>query len=176
MSKLRLRRPSGAMAIALVALFVALGGTTFAMSSRVSGNSIIKKHSLSGNRLINDSVTGKQVKESTLGKVPSAKLADLATAANALNGVQIVAGPTTANPLTHQDAQTVVCPTGMQAIAGGTANSGGIEEAINDAHITSSGTGTNNAFRLHMNNNSPTVNDTFHVYVVCIHGSVTGTP
>ena len=82
-------RPSGAMAVAITALVVALGGTAAAASHLVSGNSLIKKNSLSGNRLRNGTLTGKQINLTKLGTVPSATSASTAvnatTAANALD-------------------------------------------------------------------------------------------
>ena len=58
----------------MVALVLALCGTTMAgyAAGKASGNSLIKKHSLSGNRLKADSVTGKEVAEGSLGLVPNA--------------------------------------------------------------------------------------------------------
>jgi len=82
-------RPSPAMVIAVLALFVALGGTVYAASS-INGKTIkknslpgnrIKKKTVTGNQIKNDAITGTQVNESTLGKVPSAALADKATLA-----------------------------------------------------------------------------------------------
>ena len=66
---------------ATVALIVALGGTAFArplaqLASLVSGDSIIKKQSLSGNRLRNDTLTGTQINLSKLGTVPNANHAN----------------------------------------------------------------------------------------------------
>jgi hypothetical protein len=49
-----------------------------AASTLVNGDSLIKKHSLSGDRLRNGTITGKEIKLSSLGQVPRAK-----TAANA---------------------------------------------------------------------------------------------
>jgi hypothetical protein len=57
-----------------------------AANSLVNGDTLIKKHSLSGNRLRNHTVTGNQIKLRTLGKVPSAHQADsAASATNATN-------------------------------------------------------------------------------------------
>lgn len=64
------RRLSFANVVAMIALFVALGGSVYA-SNKINGKTI-KKGSEPGNRLKNDSVTGKQVNESTLGTVPNA--------------------------------------------------------------------------------------------------------
>ena len=83
MRRLRSRKPSPAMAVALAALVVALGGTALAgpiaqIARKQSGDKLIKKRSLSGNRLKNHTVTGKQIKISSLPKVPSAGSADVA--------------------------------------------------------------------------------------------------
>jgi hypothetical protein len=61
----------------------------------------------------------------------------------------------------------------MQAIGGGVANSGGIEESINAEGIVNAGGGTDNAFKAYLNNTGGT-DVTFRVSVVCIQGSVTG--
>lgn len=72
------RRPSAAIVISIAALVIATSGTALAAGRLVSGDSLIKRHSLSGNRLRNDTITGRQINLGTLGQVPSAK-----TAANA---------------------------------------------------------------------------------------------
>jgi hypothetical protein len=77
-------RPSPAFVIATLALVVALGGTAYA-TTKISGSQI-KKHSIPGNRMKNNTLTGTQIRESKLGKVPNAKHADSATkATNATN-------------------------------------------------------------------------------------------
>ncbi len=81
MSKKFRRSPSPALVISIVALFLAASGTAVAASKLVSGNSIIKVNSLSGNRLKNGSVTGKQIAVSSLGTVPNAAKANSATSA-----------------------------------------------------------------------------------------------
>jgi hypothetical protein len=101
--KLRLKAPSPAMIVALIALVFAMSGTAVAASKLVSGDKLIKKASLSGNRLKKDTVTGTQIKESTLGKVPSATAADTAASAtkatnadNATNASHAVSADTAA--------------------------------------------------------------------------------
>lgn len=84
--------PSGSMAVALAALMVALSGTAIAASRLVSGDRLIKKHSLSGNRLRNHSVTGKQVNLHKLGTVPKAKHAERATRATKAETATFAAG------------------------------------------------------------------------------------
>ncbi len=69
------RRPSAAMVVAIIALVLAASGTAIAARKLVSGDSLIARHSLSGNRLRDATLTGKQIKVSSLGEVPSAKTA-----------------------------------------------------------------------------------------------------
>jgi hypothetical protein len=71
-------RITSAHVIALIALFVAMGGTVYA-AGKINGRTI-KTGSIPGNRLARNGVTGAQVNEGTLGQVPSA-----ANAANATN-------------------------------------------------------------------------------------------
>lgn len=73
---------------AVIALFVALGGSVYA-ANRLNGKRI-KKASMPANRIVPNTVTGRQVRESALGQVPragqasSAGDADVANAAFAL--------------------------------------------------------------------------------------------
>jgi hypothetical protein len=76
MGKLGRHKPSPAILISMLALVVAASGTALAAGKLVSGDSLIKKHSLSGDRLRNDSLTREQIKVSSLKEVPSARNAD----------------------------------------------------------------------------------------------------
>lgn len=67
------RRPSPAMVVALVALFVALGGSGYA-AVQLSGKNL-KNRSVAGKKLKNNTLTGKQIRESRLGTVPRAQVA-----------------------------------------------------------------------------------------------------
>jgi hypothetical protein len=77
-------RPSPAMIVACIALFVALGGTATAVTYVVSSNSQIGPGTISGNNppsgdhanIIAGSVTGGDVAENTLAKVPNADKLD----------------------------------------------------------------------------------------------------
>jgi hypothetical protein len=60
-------RPTGTMLVAIVALIIGLEAPAMAHQVNVAA------HKISGSELKNNSVTGKQVKESTLGVVPKAK-------------------------------------------------------------------------------------------------------
>jgi hypothetical protein len=75
--------PSPAMVVALVALFMALGGSAYALV--ITGASIkngtvtgkdIRNRSLSGSDIAKDRLGGGAIKESSLGNVPSASIAD----------------------------------------------------------------------------------------------------
>jgi hypothetical protein len=82
----RIGRPSGDTALAVVALFIALGGTGYAAATIGSGQ--IKNNSIRGKDVRNSNITGRDVKrnsltgsdvaESKLGKVRSATRADTA--------------------------------------------------------------------------------------------------
>lgn len=71
LQKLKRRRPSPAMIVALVALVAALGGTAYA-AGRINGNSIVK-HSIGGGKLKKNTLTGYQINVDKLGEVPLAK-------------------------------------------------------------------------------------------------------
>ena len=73
MSKLKNRRPSPAMVVAMVALFVALAGTAYAAQT-INGGAI-KKQTIGGGKLKQKTLTGYQINVNKLGTVPSAKSA-----------------------------------------------------------------------------------------------------
>lgn len=99
-------RLSPALIVAFLALLVALGGTGVAATSYISAKNI-KKNSIPGDRLKSDTVTGKQVKESSLAKVPAAAAADTATnAANATNATNAQSAATAQTATTAQSAAT----------------------------------------------------------------------
>jgi hypothetical protein len=83
MKRISGHRPSPAMIVAVIALVVAASGTAVAASSLVSGDKLIKQRSLSGNRLRNHTLTGRQINLARLGQVPSA---GVASNANQLGG------------------------------------------------------------------------------------------
>jgi hypothetical protein len=60
--------------VATVALFIALGGSSFAIT-RISGSQL-KNNSVSGKKLKRNTLGGTRIKESRLGRVPRARLAE----------------------------------------------------------------------------------------------------
>lgn len=109
-SSIRRRRPSASMVIALVALFAALGGTGYA-AAVINGRDI-QKRSIPGNRVVDNGLTGKQVNESKLGKVPLAQqaltaqtAASATTAAQATNADHARSADTATSATSAQDSQ-----------------------------------------------------------------------
>lgn len=108
-----IRRPSAAAAVMILALLVAAGGTATAAVRGQNGNHLISKHSLSGNRLRNNSVTGKQVKESSLGQVRKAKNATTVDGQKIVNFRKLVAtGDTTHETALSLDGLTLAISCG----------------------------------------------------------------
>lgn len=113
MKKILGRRPSASMVVALAALLVALSGTAVAAGHLSSGDSLIAKKSLSGNRLRNHTLSGTQINLSKLGKVNSAKKADTAT--NATNATNATTAATATNATTAATATNALSLGGIAA-------------------------------------------------------------
>jgi hypothetical protein len=145
-----MRLPSPALAISLLALFVALGGTVYAAQKLKINGRAIKVKSLPGNRIKVGSVaanrlkpgtlssalaqsgpiTGAEIDELSLGQVPDAAHAE--TADNAQNAVQ---AQTAVNAVNAINAQTVNghsagCMPGTRAFAGACWQSSPSETAV----------------------------------------------
>jgi hypothetical protein len=76
MTDTRKRRPrlTYANVMSTVAVFIALGGSSYAAVT-ISGSSI-RNRSIPGAKLRHDTLTGKQIRESKLARVPRARNAD----------------------------------------------------------------------------------------------------
>lgn len=86
------RRPSASLIVALLALVVAMSGSAVAATRLFNGDRVIRKGTLSGNRLRRHTLTGVQINLNKLGKVPSAAHADQASiAVNATNATDALA-------------------------------------------------------------------------------------
>jgi hypothetical protein len=108
MSKVWAKRPSPALVISVLALFVALGGSAYAASKigtkNIKNNAItsakIKKNAVTTAKIKNGAVTGAKINAATLGTVPNAthagtadsatKASEATDAANATNAVNAV--------------------------------------------------------------------------------------
>ncbi|CAN5514278.1 hypothetical protein BH11ACT8_BH11ACT8_16320 [soil metagenome] len=108
---MHLSRPSPALFVSALALLMAVSGVSYA-AGQSGGDTIIKKGSLSGNRLRPDTVTGPKIKESTLGKVPRAARADHATSAGHATSADSAANAAYASEaVAAETAYDVVDPT-----------------------------------------------------------------
>lgn len=100
------RRPSPSIVISLIALVVAMSGSAMAASTLISGDKLIRKHSLSGNRLRNHTLTGRQINLAALGTVPNASHATTADTANHVSSTDTATNAThaaTADNATNAD-------------------------------------------------------------------------
>jgi hypothetical protein len=89
MNRFRPRRPSPALAVALLALFVALGGTGYAafkLPKNSVGTKQIKTNAVTGAKVKNGSLTGADINAGTLGTIPAATHASSADSAIHANG------------------------------------------------------------------------------------------
>lgn len=109
-------RPSPALVISMLALFAALGGTVYA-AGKINGKTI-KAKSLPGNRIVPDTVTGTQVKESSLKKVPVAEKAEKANTAEAAFNATAANTAVTAQNADKVNGHSAGCRAGTQLFAG----------------------------------------------------------
>jgi hypothetical protein len=180
------RRPSAAMVVAILALVVAASGTAVAATKLVNGDSLIKKNSLSGNRLTNRSVTGAKIKVGSLGMVPSAAhatSADTATSAtnatNATNATSAGSAPIAkltyvTTPFTVPDdgtdtTGTATCPAGTN-VTGGGASIADTTNGIVVGSLPAGKTGWTGDFQDFGNTGTPT---TGTVYAICAPAAAT---
>ena len=98
------------MIVAIIALVMATTGTAVAASKLVSGDSLVKKGTLSGNRLRKHTLTGTQINLRKLGRVPSATNANHATSAT--NATNATNATTAANLTGVTRFRTTIQPAG----------------------------------------------------------------
>ena len=136
------------MVVALLALVVALGGTAVAGIIRSKGDTIIKRHSLSGNRLKNHTITGTQINLSKLGTVPNAAFANAAGSANNSNTLG-GAGPSAYAASAQQGFIAATLNAGWSNFHAADSKAGYMKDSLGFVHL--SGTincGTGTAFTL----------------------------
>lgn len=133
----RFLRPSPALAVAILALVVALGGTSYAAVS-LAKNSVLSKHikngQVKGVDMATDAVTAAKVKDGSLaakdfaaGQLPAGPVGPVGP--QGIQGIQGIPGPVNtvtvvssstipAGPGTFGSA-TANCPTGKEVVGGG---------------------------------------------------------
>jgi hypothetical protein len=90
------RRPSPALVISCISLFVALGGVSYGVATGSIDGREVKNRSLTGTDLKNDRVGGGAIKESTLAPVPFAGGLGRAAVVNAAGAIVRERGGATA--------------------------------------------------------------------------------
>jgi hypothetical protein len=141
------------MVVAIIALIVAASGTAVAATKMVSGDKLIIKDSLSGNRLHDQTLTGTQIKSHSLtakqirahtltgtqinlqrlGKVNSAKNADHATAATTAVAALNANNASNAAELSGQPASTFLTNAnriGTNGLVTSTASGSGVATTV----------------------------------------------
>jgi hypothetical protein len=162
-------RPSPALIVALIALVAALAGSAVALpgKNKVDKNDI-KKNAIQGKQVKNDTLTGDDVDESTLGQVPSAATASSAANAEnagALNGLTRIPPTTIAEGAPEATLATVgaftiglacnsaaTSATGELRIRTSVADSGWESGADDDFNLDPGGFGT---LASHADNDAP---------------------
>jgi hypothetical protein len=164
MSRMIARRlvPSPAMVVAATALIIAIGGTSYAVTrlpARSVGGVNLKNNAVTSAKVANDSLTGADIKESTLQGVPS----------GALSGVEIKTATALVPPAASLDTPGVasasaLCPEGFQAIAGGAKlevpETGEIADSFPDAG--------GSVWTVHVANGDTTSAHGFTAYAICV--------
>lgn len=120
--------------LSLVAVFIAIGGTAYALGKNTVGTKQLKNNAVTTKKINNDAVTGDKVLESTLGTVPFATSATFAAKATTVENGSISAadlGPittvsNTVGPIPTNSTGTpfIQCPAGSVVLSGGGAASG----------------------------------------------------
>jgi hypothetical protein len=171
--RLKGARPSPALVISLVALFVSLGGVGYAAvtitGKNVKNNSLtgkdIKNSSLTGKDVKNNSLTGSDILESKLGKVPSARTADSASIARV---TRVTARGTAPGDGTTVGTATATCGPGLVVVGGGGQVDDTAAEFIEDLWPSSATAFTARAF------GSGGTDLGFTVFAICAPAAATG--
>ena len=114
--------PSPAMVVACLALLVALGGTSYA-ASQLARNSVgtihLKNGAVTGIKVRSNTLTGTQIRESGLGRVPSAATATTAGSAPVSRLEYLSAVVSVPGGSSTATRGTVSCPNGLNPTGGG---------------------------------------------------------
>jgi hypothetical protein len=144
------------MLLALVALFIALGGTAVA-ATFISSNKQVGNDTINSRNVVDNSLTGLDVSEATFGQVPSAATAGSA----AIRGYEIVKSLAILNPASTTTRGTVACPVGKKVQGGGAIALGLRGQSINSSFPASA-----TQWVVEMTNGSP-VGSNFVVFATC---------
>lgn len=140
----KLTRISPASCVAMIALFVALGGVSYAAAGKI-GTLDIKNGAITKVKIKKDAVTGAKVKESSLGIVPNAAMLDgkvpsaLESKGFASPADDLANLPSNAN--TTVATQSLPAGTYLVLARGGLNNNGGSNAAAGEQCSLSAGSG-----------------------------------
>ena len=183
-------RPSPAMVVAFIALFVAIGGSSYAVT-RFPTNSVgskqLRKNAVTGAKVKNGSLTAADIRVSSLAGVASAASATNATnaghatAAAGLDRVQYVNQPGSVGPGTPDPADPTVvtagigaasagCPPGTLAVGGGV----GVDDRSNTSVVDSFPDQGGHAWTARVDNSDVSASHSFTVVAVCVAASAAG--
>jgi hypothetical protein len=190
-------RPSPAMVVAFIALFVAIGGSSYAVT-RLPPKSVgakqirtgavrtvhIARNAVTGAKIKNGSITGADIKVSSLGGVASAAVATNATHAGAAAGVDKItyvsaAGgvppapppdPATGNQPTVVSGASATCPAGTLVSGGGV----GVVDNVNTSVVDSFPEPGGHAWTARVDNSDPGAGHGFTVVAVCVGAAAAG--
>jgi hypothetical protein len=182
---------SPSMVVAFVALLLALGGVSYAaveLPARSVGSKELKRsavakanirsNAVDGSKVVNESLTGKDIREGSLAGVASALSAassDHATAAAGLDRVTYraaVAGvPPAPNDMTSSSAgATSACDASQVVVGGGVRVDDPEHTAVVDSYPDAGG----RAWTAHVDNGDTASAHGFSVYAICVAAATVG--
>jgi hypothetical protein len=145
-----LRRPSAATVIALIALFVAIGGTAGAATKLIITGANVKNHSLTGADVKNGSLTGTQIKKGSLtgkqiknGSLTGTQIKNDSLTGKQINESSLATVPSAANANTvGGKSPGSFAPAGKWALIGGNATGANVlAQSGGFGTVTRAGTG-----------------------------------
>jgi hypothetical protein len=187
-------RPSPSMAVAFLALVVALGGTSYAVT-RLPANSVgskqlkagavarvdLKDDSVNGAKVAKDTLTGADISEASLAQVSAALTAGSAGTASHANSTGVVdkiafridtkSVPAAPNDTTHATAIATAACDGGQIVAGGGVK---VEDTENTAVIDSYPDAGGRAWSARVDNGDVSGAHDFTAYAICIPALAAG--
>ena len=130
-------------------------------TNAVTGSKIAA-HAVDGSKIAPGSLTGADINLTTLGKVPSAAVADSANVARVKT--VIVAGTAVANSIV---SATATCDPGLTVVGGGASVSDENNELVNDSYPSAT-----NSWTVHIAA-APSGGTAFTVYAICVPAAST---
>lgn len=169
------------MGVAVTALVIAVGGTAAAASHLLNGDKLIKRASLSGNRLRRHTITARELNISRLGPIPSALRAAHATTATEAMTADAIGRITYRTamlsvPPNARASGTATCPARTYVAGGGdtSANEDGTSFNYTDLLVDSHPTADRTGWQVTVENDDPAATHVETLWAVCIAASSTG--